>query len=124
MKKLVPPQQANSTATDWVQQATESRCESAMSARSNVTATTVGTAEMQEWMKSTRPDTGKTAGRSSDHELQKKLAKLEGEVNRERSARMALQKQVKDLKEEGMSDHGRSTARSRVTVRSERTVAA
>jgi len=69
---------------------------------------------------SSRPGTGKsrTAGVPGDFELQKKLAKLEKQVNEERDARMAMEKQVKELREEVCSDHGRSSARSRVSVRS------
>lgn len=116
-RKLVPP---GTITTDR----SEPRCETAMSVRSNTTATTVGTTEISKSgaLDTVRPGTSKsrTAGISSDFQLQKKLANLEKQVHRERDARVAMEKQVKALREEVCSDHGRSTARSKVTVKSVR----
>merc|ERR1712188_280857 len=110
------------TETKWSSHEGSVRPDTASSCRSGSTCMSHDTSLATSIATGGRDFTGapssgrRTAGISSEHQLRKKMAMLEHEVEQERKARLKMEKQVQDLRSEVCSEHsGRESSRSRVT---------
>merc|ERR1711907_141749 len=90
----------------------EYRPDTAASMRSQSTCTSIATSQMRTQLEPSRSGR-RTAGLPGDHMLKQKMKKLELQVEEEKNARIAMEREVQELRSEVCSSRGASRRTNR-----------